>query len=169
MGSVTSIWHRGSIPRRTGLTSSMMMKYLYFFIFCLFSFSLSAQLHDYTWVLGYAGGSISPDQDSFGLSILSFQDEYLSITDNQYGEADFRANNVSFSDEDGALIFYYDGKGVYESDHNPIINNGNDWFEGELSGGWLQAQSGLLFENSYDSSLFHLINIENNYIAHPTC
>ena len=143
-----------------------MMKYLYIFIFCLFSFSLSAQLHDYTWVLGYFGGSISPDQDSLGLSILSFQNEELSITENQYGEAEIQDNNVSFSDQDGNLLYYFNGKGIYNKNHD-LIENGHDWFGGELSGGWFQAQSGLIFRNPYDATRFHLINMENNYIPIP--
>ena len=141
------------------------MKQLYFFVFVLiFYLNASAQFHDYTWVMGYAGGSISPDQDTFGLSILSFENETLSITDNQYGEADFRANNISFSNKEGELNFYYDGENIYGSSHDPIIN-GNDWFEGALSGGWIQAQSGLMFENPDDSTLFQFINIENNYFS----
>jgi hypothetical protein len=44
-----------------------------------------------------------------------------------------------------------------------LIVNGNDWFEGGLSGGWRQAQSGLMFNNPHDTTLFHLINVENNY------
>jgi hypothetical protein len=67
------------------------MKQLYFFVFILIlSSNALAQLHDYTWISGSFGGSISPDQDSFGLSILSFQDERLSITDNQYGVASLK-------------------------------------------------------------------------------
>ena len=52
------------------------MRYLYIVLFNLIAANVSiAQLYDYTWVLGYRGGSISPDDDTFGLSILSFQNE----------------------------------------------------------------------------------------------
>jgi hypothetical protein len=142
------------------------MKQLYFFILILCSSGAFAQLHDYTWVLGYAGGEDSPDQDSFGLSILFFQNERISIIDNQYGVASLKSNNISFSNEEGTLILYYDGKNIYGENHDPIVN-GNDWFEGGLSGGWRQAQSGLMFNNPHDTTLFHLINVENNYFPIP--
>ena len=38
-----------------------------------------SQLHDYTWILGYDGGPDMPVGDSFGLSILKFADEKLTI------------------------------------------------------------------------------------------
>ena len=140
------------------------MRYLYVILFNLIIVSTNiAQLHDYTWVVGYRGGSISPNDDTFGLSILSFQNGELQVTDNQIGEARFHSNNVSFSDVSGNLVFSFNGKAVYGSDHE-IIENGNSWFEGEFDSGWMLPQCGLMFEHLTDSILVYLFDMDINYV-----
>ncbi|MCG8328640.1 MAG: PKD domain-containing protein [Chitinophagales bacterium] len=140
------------------------MRYLYIVLFNLIAANVSiAQLYDYTWVLGYRGGSISPDDDTFGLSILSFQNGELQVTDNQIGEARFHSNNVSFSDVSGNLIFSFNGKAVYAADHQ-IIENGGMWFDGVFEGGWDEPQSSLMFEHLTDSTLVYLFDMDFNFI-----
>jgi len=124
---------------------------------------ISAQLHDYTWVLGYAGGSISPDQDTFGLSILNFSDEQLAISDNQTGEAHFRSNNVSYSDANGELLFSFNGRGVYGADHE-LVPGGADWFTGEFDSGWYAPQSSIAFQMPGNSKQVALINSEFKFV-----
>jgi hypothetical protein len=142
------------------------MKSLHIFILVFSPVLLCAQLHDYTWIMGYGGGANSPDQDTFGLSIMDFTNEQLTIYDNQYGEAFFWSNNVSLSNYSGGLLFSFTGQGIYNKNHD-LVANGEDWFEGELNEGWFQAQSGLMFQNYNDTNRVHLINIENNVLYLP--
>jgi hypothetical protein len=79
----------------------------------LLNLPVLSQKHDYTWVLGYAGGDLSPDEDTFGLSILHFPEESLQISDNQEGEALFRGTNVSFSNSDASFFCSFDGTDLY--------------------------------------------------------
>jgi len=130
----------------------------------LLPIGLNAQLHDYTWVLGYGGGSLSPDQDTFGLSILDFSGEQLSISDNQTGEAHFRSNNVSYSNANGALLFSFNGQGVYGPDHE-LVPGGADWFTGEFSGGWHAAQAGIALPFPGQENKAALIDSEAEFIS----
>ena len=124
---------------------------------------ISAQLHDYTWVLGYGGGDLSPDQDTFGLSILHFEDERLSITDNQEGEVDFLSNNVSYSDDDGQLQFYFNGQGVYGPGH-ALVPGGAGWFTGGFNSGWHAAQAGIALPFPGQENKAALINSEFKFV-----
>jgi len=129
------------------LYNVLTMRLFYILLsFCIFCHNATAQLHDYTWVLGYDGGPISADDDTFGLSILNFNDEVLTITDNQEGEAHFGSNNVNFSNSKGALIYSFTGKGLYDANHE-LVENGGNWFSGEFSGGWDEPQCGLMFQS----------------------
>ena len=129
----------------------------------LLPIQLNAQLHDYTWVLGYGGGDLSPDQDTFGLSILNFSNEQLSITDNQTGEAHFRSNNVSYSDANGELLLTFNGQGVYGADHE-LVPGGAGWFTGEFDSGWYAPQSSIAFQMPGNSKQVALINSEFKFV-----
>jgi hypothetical protein len=140
-----------------------------YFIGCLLLFGsavLHAQLHDYTWLIGYGGGPGTPTDDNFGLSELDFHGEELIIKEVEISEAEFYANNVSFSDADGKLVMYFDGMNVFGSNHH-IADNGTNWFEGELEGGWYQAQSSLALPSSLEPDCVHFINIEQNLLSIP--
>jgi len=130
----------------------------------LLPIQLNAQLHDYTWVLGYGGGDLSPDQDTFGLSILHFEDERLSITDNQEGEVDFLSNNVSYSDDDGQLQFYFNGQGVYGPGH-ALVPGGAGWFTGGFNSGWHYAQAGIALPFPGQENKAALIDSEAEFIS----
>ena len=139
-----------------------------YFIVCLLLFCsplLYAQLHDYTWLIGYGGGPGTPTDDNFGLSELNFHGEELIIKEVEISEAEFYANNVSFSDADGKLVMYFDGMNVFGSNHH-IADNGTNWFEGELEGGWYQAQSGLGLPG-FGADNYALVNMENNLVFIP--
>ena len=124
---------------------------------------ISAQLHDYTWVMGYDGGPASAHIDSAGLSILSFSGERLSISDNQTGEAHFRSNNVSYSDAAGELLFTFNGQGIYGPGHE-LVPGGTDWFTGEFDSGWYAPQSSIAFQMPGNSKQVALINSEFKFV-----
>ena len=52
-------------------------------IFSFFFLGLIAQKHDNIWLLGYEGGSQSPNNDTFGITVLDFSSGELNISDNQ--------------------------------------------------------------------------------------
>ncbi|KGE85079.1 hypothetical protein IX84_29735 [Phaeodactylibacter xiamenensis] len=111
--------------------------------------------------MGYAGGDLSPDEDTFGLSILHFAEESLQISDNQEGEALFRGTNVSFSDSDASFFCSFDGTDLYNADHE-VMEGGGDWFDGDFSAGWSYPQSGLILPFPEDPSRAALINTQTN-------
>jgi hypothetical protein len=129
----------------------------------LLNLPVLSQKHDYTWVLGYAGGDLSPDEDTFGLSILHFPEESLQISDNQEGEALFRGTNVSFSNSDASFFCSFDGTDLYNADHE-VMEGGGDWFDGDFSAGWFYPQSGLILPIADNSDGLALINSEANFL-----
>ena len=92
----------------------------------LFSaFCISAQKHDNIWLLGYAGGSQSPVDDYFGLSILKFDaGNHFSIENNQTSNLNFAASNSSICDSLGNLLFYSNGERIYNNNHELVLNSG---------------------------------------------
>jgi len=132
----------------------------------LFSFwfvnPVFSQLHDYNWILGYDGGPDMPIGDSFGLSILTFTEEKLAIVaEEEKGGMFFNTNNASYSNRAGILFCSFNGKGVYNKDHAAMVN-GDEWFDGDFSAGWLYPQSGLILPFPEDSSRAALINTQTN-------
>lgn len=77
---------------------------------------LSAQKHDFNLLFGYAGGNYSPTNDSFGINVMSFEDGHAKLADNQIIEMGFNDTNVSMSDANGNLIFYYNGVYIENTD-----------------------------------------------------
>lgn len=126
--------------------------------------TISAQLHDYNWVLGYGGGPGTPVNDSFGLSILSFKDETLHIESNEEeGSMLFDANNVGYSSDSGKLFCTFNGEGVYSSNHE-IMQGGDEWYQEELDLGWAFPQSGLVLPLPGNADKLVLLNTEVDLI-----
>lgn len=135
-----------------------------FFLLAILGFvqPIYSQLHDYTWILGYDGGPDMPVGDSFGLSILKFADEKLTIVaEEEKGSMFFNMNNVSYSDEFGDFFCSFNGKGVYDKEHIPMVD-GDDWFNGDLSAGWLHPQSGLILPSPENPFKLLLLNTQTN-------
>jgi hypothetical protein len=78
---------------------------------------LYAQKHDFTLLFGYAGGIYSPDNDSFGINVMNFEDGRAKLTDNQIINMGFNDTDVSMSDAYGNLIFYYNGVYIENADY----------------------------------------------------
>jgi len=101
-----------------------MKRILFVLTMCVASF-LHAQKHDNIWLLGYGGGNQSSLNDSFGLSILRFDNQnHLSIENNQTSNLNFDSSNSSICDTLGNLLFYCNGEKVYNKHHHLIINGG---------------------------------------------
>ncbi|MBL7828587.1 MAG: PKD domain-containing protein [Saprospiraceae bacterium] len=77
---------------------------------------LLAQKHDFTLIFGYAGGIYSPDDDAFGINVMTFGEGSVRLTDNQVINMGFNDTDVSMSDADGNLIFYYNGVYIENAD-----------------------------------------------------
>ncbi|MEL7251693.1 MAG: PKD domain-containing protein, partial [Bacteroidota bacterium] len=103
--------------------------------------TLKAQFLDNTWVLGYAGAD--EEQDSFGLSVLTFSDNQLTIGIELEEEAFILTNNASISDNFGELQLYTNGLAIYNASHE-IIENGDGMYVGELDRGYDYPQSSLM-------------------------
>lgn len=83
---------------------------------------LSAQFHDNHWMMGYEGGEFSPPNDSFGVSVLSFYNADLKITDNQEIDLCFDSSSSSFSNYNGSLLFYSNNKEIRDINDQLIFN-----------------------------------------------
>ena len=60
-----------------------MRKTILFTILTILPSSFYAQRHDFTIIFGYAGGNESPNDDSFGINIMTFEDGSAKFVDNQ--------------------------------------------------------------------------------------
>lgn len=83
------------------------------------------QKQDNIWLMGYAGGSQSPMNDYFGLSIFHFGlGGHLTIENNQTSDLNFQDSNSSICDSSGMLLFYTNAERIYTADHT-LMTNGN--------------------------------------------
>ncbi len=102
------------------------MKYFLFSLAIIFCKNSFAQKPDYVWLLGYGGGNQTPANDSFGLSILTFDNgNHLSVTNNQSCNLNIRGGNSSLCDPFGNLLFFSNGEKVYSNNY-ALMNNGNN-------------------------------------------
>jgi hypothetical protein len=138
------------------------MRFYIILVFLILSFLSSAQKHDNIWLMGYGGGSQSPDDDYFGISVLDFSNGILSITDNQVIEMNFASANTGYCNTEGNLLYY--SNGIYLEDASfQIMLNGeglNEWDEFGLS--LSQGVLALPFPGNEDKSV--LLNAEKGYI-----
>ncbi|MCB0582587.1 MAG: PKD domain-containing protein, partial [Phaeodactylibacter sp.] len=73
--------------------------------------------------MGYGGGSFSPGDTTYGLSIIDFMGGGgLNIFNEQGSEAHFNDTNASISDEDGNLQFYFNGLFIEDSSSRKMLN-----------------------------------------------
>jgi hypothetical protein len=116
---------------------------------------LTAQFLDNTWVLGYAGGY--EEQDSFGLTVLDFTGNQLTIGPEQEDMAILQINNSSISNEGGVLQLYTNGLAIYNSSHE-IIENGDNMYFGEFDRGYDYPQSSLILPYPGNADQFIIIS-----------
>jgi hypothetical protein len=108
------------------------------FLYCLllsFPVPFWAQHHDNTLVFGYAGGHFSPDDDSYGLNILTFTDGNLHLADNQTSPLFTFGTAASISDSIGNLLFYTNGIHIEDADFKSMPNGryiNPDWADDDI-------------------------------------
>ena len=131
----------------------------------IFPLKLYAQYYDNIWLLGYDGGSQSPDDDEFGISILNFNKGELVITSNQEIEMNFNDTNSSICDDNGNLLFYFNGVYVEDSTYHTMLNGDtlNSW---NLFGYDL-PQGGLILPFPNHQDQYYLLHSEEGYIDKP--
>jgi PKD repeat protein len=82
--------------------------------------------------MGYAGGDATPNNDSFGVSILSFYDAELKIENDQEIDLDFYGSGNALSRYDGGLLMYSNNKEIRGVRNQSILNDcldGNSFVE----------------------------------------
>lgn len=94
---------------------------------------LHAQGYENTMIFGYAGGSISPNDNAFGLNVLTFYEGSMQISDNQLSEAFFNDTDAAISDAHGGLLFYFNGIDVFNKEHE-VMQNGDTLNKYNFSG-----------------------------------
>jgi PKD repeat protein len=141
-----------------------------------------SQKNDYVWLLG--GSSINVDTFGYqwGTMIADFKEEVVRFRYDSLVTMDFRGSNISFSNNDGHLLFYSNGMGVHGNNHEPIsgldtIGYSNYWErfntknylpDGSDWPGGLPINQGVIILPSFDLKYFlvyypkHNLVIENN-------
>ena len=120
---------------------------------------INAQKHDYIWLTGYS----SNDTDStFGGSIIDFNVMPPDIT-YQFREMNLDACNVSMCDDEGNLLFYFNGIWIANSNHEQMVNGNNlgpDAYNQSWSGSGLPLVQGAISlprPNSNNQYIFCLL------------
>lgn len=137
-----------------------MKKSILLFLIIGSCFSLFSQKHDNVWLMGYFGGSQSPQDTFLGISIFDFESLCdPQITNNQEIELNFEDTHVSISDEAGNLLFYSNGIFINDASHQ-LMQNGDNINAWEI-GGQDVPQGALVipFPNNPDQYfLFHEVD-----------
>jgi hypothetical protein len=102
----------------------MIKKYLTIIMLPMFLPLAIAQKHDNIWYLGYGGGTETPYDDEWGIAIIEFKNNTITIEENQYYQTDFSLTNSIISDSLGQLITYSNGQHIYGANHQ-IMPNGD--------------------------------------------
>lgn len=100
----------------------MKKKTAFSFFLALQSLLVLCQGYSNTMIFGYSGGSVSPNDDGFGLNVLTFSNGSLQISDNQTSELFFNDTDAAISDQSGKLLFYFNGIDLYDASHKPMLN-----------------------------------------------
>ncbi len=134
------------------------------FLFLIISISsLQAQQNDNIWMLGYEANQ--DPTDSFCFNIIRFDSgsPQVEVRDDIF--VDFDGVNATFCDDNGMLKAYSEGKGIYNGNHEEMVNgyglNYNDIYP-------LFPQTAVMLDypgsNEQKLVLFH---IRSDYIGAP--
>ena len=115
--------------------------------------------------MGYAGGDFSPEDTTFGISILEFSEGDLHITNNQTIGMDFNHTNASVADSSGNLLFYFNGLKVEDTSFDTMLNgNGLNPLN---SIGYIIPQGGLILPFPEQENKYVLIHETWDWISNP--
>lgn len=140
----------------------MQERLLLFLLILIFPLFLKGQGYENTMIFGYAGGMQSAGDDKFCLNILSFSKGNLEITSNQNSEMNFNDTDAAVSDEDGNLLFYFNGIDIYNASHVLMENGGllNEFNEF----GYDVPQGGMIIPNPGHPKQYILFYMEDGYV-----
>jgi len=124
------------------------------------------QGHENTMIFGYAGGSASPNDPAFGLNLLTFTDGSLHLSANQESECFFNDTDAAISDNEGNLLFYFNGIDIYNGAHQ-IMENGDTLNEYKPTGYDL-PQGGIIIPYPEKENKYILFHAEEDYIEPPS-
>ena len=143
-----------------------LMKAIIFYTLLVFTFLpyISAQDFDNTWLIGYINGDTPPGNPSFGIAIMRFNDYKLSIEDNQLINFNFNQTNANISDENGNLLFYFNGLEIQNSNYQ-LMENGDDFNDFDF--GYVLPQGGLVLPLPDHEEKFALIHMRREWIDIP--
>jgi hypothetical protein len=109
-------------------------------LFLLLPLIIWGQLHDNTWLFGYAGRANLPE---YGISQLEFdQFGQFDTVKNQISEIFLTHTNASISDSLGNLLFYYNG--IYIEDSSAMVMQNGDLLNPWNDTGYNLPQAGLI-------------------------
>lgn len=134
-------------------------------MFLFYSITSHAQGHENTMLFGYEGGSASPNEDKFGINILTFTDGSLNITDNQSAEAFFNDACATISDSNGQLLFYTNGIDIFDKSHQVMQNGGliNDF----NATGFDPPQSAIIIPWPERPGKYILFHLDEEWFEYP--
>lgn len=139
------------------------MKLFLFVIIITLPLLLSGQGHENNLVFGYAGGSASPNDPTFGLNVLTFSNGSLHLSDNQDSECFFNDTDAAISDGNGKLLFYFNGMDIYNNLHQ-IMDGGNALNDSKPTGYDL-PQGGIIIPFPEQAQKYLLLYGEEGYVA----
>jgi len=144
-----------------GLFILILMKILFLLIILsVTGTSALCQKHDNIWLTGYEGGTLSPPNDSFGITILDFSNQIKpKITGYQNITLDIIGANTSMCDSFGNLLFYTNGIHIYNKNHK-IMDNGNSINPGDMMYGAQIPQSVIGMQRPDYYNKYYLFSIE---------
>jgi hypothetical protein len=104
----------------------------------LLPLGLLAQFHDNTTLLGYYGGWITPPNDKYGITMLTFPDGSLHMEENEELTMYFDMTNAIISDSSGSLQMYSNGIWIGHPQWDTLENGAELTDDGPLTNIWPQ-------------------------------
>jgi len=84
-----------------------------------------AQKHDYIWYLGYDLLD-DPDESEYGTTALDFSNiDHPTTTSLPFSKLDFTDTNAGICDEDGNVLFYFNGQDIEDVSFAEMLNGSN--------------------------------------------
>ena len=136
------------------------------FLLLSLSIGLSAQKHDYQWIMGYRSNLSNP---YYGKFKLDFNTRPLHI-DTVRTNMNFDGFSVTCSDSSGNLLFYSNGIRIYNKENQLMengdkINPGSVW-DSNQNDGYPELYGGIALPAPGTPNCYYLIHLAfSNYTA----
>ena len=141
---------------------------LFFALFSLLDSGniVEAQKNDYIWLMG---GNVETDTGTLEVDVINFNQSPIQVSTDTNITIQFKLTNICMSDSSGSLIFYSNGKEIYNAQHQLMSNSQgfNDYpnYDQSLVNQNLIALPPL----QQNSSIYHLFHIKTDegYVITP--